>query len=244
MLDASPALFDAFLSKTSRHLIKSLAGRWRKPVENEVYSAAAFFYRKFFARNTPAQFCPEKALLACFNLACKTEESHTVSLKDLIAEDFPLAQEEAVEFELGIFQATNFDLCIDQPWPVALFYASRLHERGKAEQAQTFFNVACDAVGAWQWTDAVLVFSFPQLAVAACLKSAIEVGVYESVAELIEETVGRVSDVEELVSRIQDVANRHGKPDASEVEEFARRCRILREGDKVEKRSRRGSIAK
>ena len=244
IFEASPALFDALLSKTSRHVIKSLAGRWRKPVENEVYSAAAFFYRKFFMQNTPAQFCPEKALLACFNLACKTEESHTVSLKDLISEDFPLSQEEAVEFELGIFQATNFDLCIDQPWPIALFYSSRLHERGQVEQAQTFFNVSCDAIGAWQWTDAVLVFSFPQLAVAACLKAAIEVGVYETVAELMIELVGSVSEVTELVNRIQDVASRHGKSDSSEVEEFSRRCRILREGEKLEKRPRRGSIAK
>ena len=244
LLEASPALFDALLSKNSRHVIKSLAGRWRKPVENEVYSAAAFFYRKFFVRNTPAQYCPEKVLLACFNLACKTEESHTVALKDLVAEDFPLSPEEAVELELAVFQATNFELCVDQPWPIPLLFASRLHERGKTDQAQSFFNVACDAIGAWQWTDAVLVFSFGQLAVAGSLKAATDVGVHDSVAEFIEETVGPVREVEELVNRIQDVAGRHGKPDSAEIEEFARRCRLLRDGDKVEKRPRRGSISK
>jgi hypothetical protein len=244
VLDASPALFDAYLSRTSRHVIKSLAGRWRKPVENEVYSAAAFFYRKFFVRNSPSQFCPEKVLIACFNLACKTEESHTVALKDLVAEDFPLTAEEAVELELALFQATDFELCVEQPWPIALLFASRLHDRGKTEQAQNFFNVACDVIGAWQWTDAVVVFSFAQLAVAGCLKAADEVGVHDSIAEAIEETVGSVADIKELIIRVQDVANRHTKPDPAEVEEFARRCRVLREGDKVEKRPRRGSSSK
>ena len=243
-LDASPAVVDALLSRTSKHIIKSLAGRWRKPVENEVYSAAAFFYRKFFAKNTPAHYCPEKVLLACFNLACKTEESHTVTLKDLVAEDFPLSAEEAVDLEVALFQATEFEISVEQPWPIILYYSQRIHDRGKTEQAQLFFNNACDTVGGWQWTDAVLVFSFAQLAVAGCLKASSDVGVHETVAELILETVGSVEDVEALVVRIQEVAFRHEKPDVAEIEEFSRRCRIVRDGEKVEKRSRKSSVGK
>jgi hypothetical protein len=238
---SSPALFDALLSRTSRHLIKSLAGRWRKPVENEIYSAAAFFYRKFFVNNTPAQYCPEKVLLACFNLACKTEESHNVLLKDLVAEDFPLSPDEAVELELAIFESTSFEISIEQPWPTVLLFASRVHEKGNPEQAQVLFNMACDIIGGWQWTDAVLVFSFPQLAVAACLKASKEAGVHETVAEVMTECVGPVSDIEELVIRIQDVAHRHGRPEMAEVDEFARRCLTLREGEKIVKKPRRGS---
>jgi hypothetical protein len=223
-LGESAALQDALLTRSAKHTISVFSPKWRKPVENEVLSAAAYFYRKFFCVHSLISYDQVSILLSALALACKTEESHNITLKDLCGSDI-ISAEEAAEYELALLAALDFKIEVSQPWPVILLFASRLAERGKPDMAQKLFDVSCELVGSWQWTDAVVVFPLPLLAIGAAYQASDTIGVGESFAEIAISEFGadKLPLFASLPEKIRDVINRHPRPSPEAMDAMAER---------------------
>lgn len=240
----SPAVMDGLLSRTVKHTLTAYGSKWRKAVENEVLFACAFFYRRFFTTYSPASYDPTAVLLSCLNLACKTEESHSITMKDLlVGNDVFTCPEETVNIELAILKAIEFELSVEQPWPAVMWFAAKIADRGKLESAQKLFDEACELIGSWQWTDAILVFSAGKLASAACLAASKKVGVYESFTEslTVELGVASIDETEKFLESILSVVSRHVKPHPDVIDSFSEKCKQIRLSDQPAKRRRKKS---
>jgi hypothetical protein len=167
----------AVLTRIGQHTLSALFRHSRKPIESEMVSAAAQFFQSFYLRESPIDFNPRAVLVACMNLGAKTEEFHSLTLSDLV-NALPDAVElklQVPRIELRLLAALDFNLVIDQPWMVLLFWANEiLGELGNDSSVHLkVFDISCDLMRTWQWTDAVLIFPFPKLATAVTLRACI-----------------------------------------------------------------------
>ena len=240
ILAENPGLQDALITREAKHTLSSFGPKWRKPVENEVLSSAALFYRKFFCSNSLAAYNPVHVLLAALALACKTEESHHITLRDLCSGDLQCF-EESIELELDLLRALDFKIEVSQPWPIILFFSSKLAERGKPDGAQKLFDVACEALSAWQWTDAIVVYPFPLLAIAAVAEAAQVCGFSESFTDIVSNDFGShlVEFFTSLPGRVKAIINRHPRPSHDAIDALSKRCIDARASDKPSKKRRK-----
>ena len=167
----------AVLTRIGQQTLSALFRHSRKPIESEMVSAAAKFFQTFYLRESPLHFHPRAVLIACMNLGAKTEEFHGITLSDLV-NALPDAAELKVQvprIELKLLAALDFDLVVDQPWMIQLFWANELHlELGDDSSVHLkIFDISCDLMRMWQWTDAVLIFPFAKLATAVTLRACI-----------------------------------------------------------------------
>ena len=241
VLSESPAVVDALLTRTAKHMLSSLQGKWVKPIENEVISAAFVFYRRFFSVQSPVRFDPEHVFLVALALACKTEESHSITLKDITAGEL-FHTEEATELELVLMESLDFQLQIQQPWPIIMFFCSRLAEKGKSDAAKRLFDSSCDAVSVWQRTDAASILQLSLLGFAAVYISSDSCGVTESIKEITETEFGSEALIilDALPSEIANIVNRHAnmRPSSETIDSFAARCREARSLEPKRRRMR------
>lgn len=206
----------AFLMRVSQQTLFQLYRHSRKPIEAEMISAAAQFFFKFFSRESPRDYHPRAVLVACMNLAAKTEEYHAVSLSDLVNSlpDCVDLKDSVPHLEMKLLAALDYDLVVEQPWLVMLFWADLLTSEDNMHLK--VYDHACDIVRIWQFTDAVLLFPFPELATAAvkkaCKDLSSSVGA-ESLLSRIQEAFNSYIpdvDVDTLLAGIESVAERFG----------------------------------
>jgi cyclin H len=190
-------------------------------VENEVYSAAAYFFRKFFVSNSVMDHVPSRILVICFNLACKTEEFRSVALRDLSCNlpQLEISPEYCLEIELKVLICVGYNLQVEQPWPLILFVANQIHNKGLIEDCKAFFNSACDIVSRLQWTGAVTNFRFTEIAIYSCILAGNENGVQETVESAMQHVLDK-SAIKVLHNRIEDFTNTRIAVEHQDVEEF------------------------
>ena len=165
----------AFLSKSSQEMLFQVCRNSRKQIESELISATALFFHQFYLRESILDFDPRVVVVCCMNLAAKTEEYHSVSLPDLVnaLPESAVFKAEVPLIEMKLLAALDFNLVVEQPWLIILYWVELFRIATGDESHAELFNKACNVMQAWQWTDAVLVFPFPQLATAAVLRAAI-----------------------------------------------------------------------
>jgi hypothetical protein len=163
-----------YIVRKSQATLSEIYRHSRKPIEAEMISATALFFFKFYISESVVKYDPRAVFVACMNLAAKTEEYHAISLSDLIN-----ALPDAVNLkttipliEMKILKALDFILVVEQPWQVMLYWVETIRSQDDASQAyQKIYDMACDVLKTWQWTDAVLIYDFPKLATAAVYKA-------------------------------------------------------------------------
>lgn len=166
----------AYLVRKSQTTLSEIYRHSRKPIEAEMISATALFFYKFYLGESVVKYDPRAVFVACMNLAAKTEEYHSISLSDLIN-----ALPDAVNLkttipllEMKVLKSLEFNLVVEQPWQVMLYWVEAIRSQDDPPQAyHKIYDMACDILKTWQWTDAVLVFEFPQLATAAVFRACI-----------------------------------------------------------------------
>ena len=220
-LEISPGDVAAFLARTSQSTLFQLYKHSRKPIESEMITAAASFFQRFYIKESITEYKPRFVLVACLNLAAKTEEYHSITLSDLV-NALPDATELKAQvpiYEMKILAALNYDLVVEQPWLIQLYWADLLHDNFNTHIK--VYDVASDWMRLWQWTDAVTVFGFPQLATAAILKACQQLNNGAATPdETSESLLIRITnifhqvipgvDIEDLLKRIEEVVNRYG----------------------------------
>jgi cyclin H len=207
----------AFLVRISQQTLFQLYRHSRKPIEAEMISAAAIYFYKFYMRESPRDFHPRAVLVACMNLAAKTEEYHAVGLSDLI-NALPGANElkaSVPRLEMKLLAALDYNLVVEQPWLVVLFWAEMI-STAEDNLHLKVYDIACDLVRMWQFTDAALLFSFPKIATAAVYKACKDLssdGNNESLTARLEAAIRKIvpnTDVAELLLSVENVAHRFG----------------------------------
>ena len=149
--------------------------------------------------------------------------------------------QDAIDLELDLLAALEFKLEVNQPWPIILYFSAKLAERGKSDAAQKLFDAACDTLSSWQWTDAVIVYPFPLLAIAAVAQAAEVCGVESSFSEIAASEFGAetIKVFESLPARVKSVISRHPRPSQESIEALAERCNQSRSSKLLPKRRRR-----
>lgn len=219
----------AILSRMCQLTLSQLFRHSRKPIESEVATAAALFFHKFYLRESPLQFNPRSVTIACMNLACKTEEFHAVSLADLVnaLPDANDLKSQVPKIEMRLLAALEYDLIVQQPSLVQLYWVDRLKETSHGESVYLkVYDLSCDLIRVWQWTDAVLVFSFPKLASAAVLRACRAVddqlvsasedesdSLFQTILRIMTDELPMVDDLGTLLDEVERVAYRFGKFD-------------------------------
>lgn len=222
----------ATLARISQQTLQQLFRHSRKPIESEMATAAAVFFQTFYLKESPLEFSPRATLVACMNLAAKTEEFHSVSLSDLVnaLPDAAELKAQVPKIEMRLLAALDYDLVVEQPWLIQLFWADELAKTINDPENLIHlkvYDVSCDLMRLWQWTDAVLVFPFAKLATAVMYRACIalddqDVGrrspddasdtlqrkMLQTMASLIPKV-----DVEQLMLDIEAVVYRYGKMD-------------------------------
>jgi len=208
----------AYIVRVSQQTLFQLYKHSRKPIEAEVISAAALYFFRFFMKESPKDCNPRHVLVTCMNLAAKTEEYHSVTLSDLV-NALPDANElkaAVPRLEMKLLAALEYDLVVEQPWLVVLFWADQLKSAQDDKIHLKVYDLACDYMRVWQFTDAVLIFPFPQLATAAVKKACQALSAEEDVEPLslrmegIFQSVIPKTDVADLLMRVESVATRFG----------------------------------
>jgi hypothetical protein len=222
----------ASVARVSQQALQQMFRHSRKPIESEMATAAAVFFQTFFVKESPLEFSPRATLVACMNLAAKTEEFHSISLSDLVnaLPDAAELKAQVPKIEMRVLAALNYDLVIEQPWLIQLFWADALAQSFDDFANQTHlkvYDVSCDIMRLWQWTDAVLVFPLPKLATAVMLRACIAIddqeiarrspeeageNLQQRMLEVMAKLVPYV-DVEQLMLDIEAVVYRYGKLD-------------------------------
>ena len=216
-----PSDISAYIAKVSQQSLFQLYRHARKPLESEVISAAAIFFARFFTKESPLECHPRAVLVACMNLAAKTEEYHAVSLSDLVnaLPDATSLKASVPILEMKLLAALGFDLVVEQPWPIQLYWAELLRLETSDDIHLKVYDISCDIMRQWQWTDAVLAFDFPQLATAVTLKACMRVpgsspddeggNVVDKILRIMATVMPGV-DVVDLLGRVEEVVNRFG----------------------------------
>jgi len=168
----------AYMVRKSQSMLFEVYRHSRKPIEAEMISATALFYFKFYMRESLVKYDPRAVFVACMNLAAKTEEYHSVSLSDLVNSlpDSANLKSSVPLIEMKLLKSLDFDLVVEQPWHVMLFWVESL--RSVDDETKTYLKVydtACDVIRSWQWTDAVVVYDFPKLATGAVYKACLTI---------------------------------------------------------------------
>lgn len=213
----------AFLARPAQNTLYQICRSPRKPIESEVISAASKFFSVFFLKESLIEFDPRVVLIACVNLAAKTEEYHAVSLTDIISSfsDSASLKTQVPLVEMTLLAALEYDLVIEQPWPVMLFWVEKIRTDESTAHSK-IYDISCGIMHVWQWTDAVHLFPFPQLATAAVLKATQNYSKSHNSAaaedsdmlvmkllDVMKETIPDVN-VEKLLQSVEDVVNRFG----------------------------------
>ena len=212
-----------YLIRSSQATLFQLYRHSRKPIESEMISAAAKFFHVFYLKESLLEYSPRTVLVACMNLAAKTEEYHAVSLSDLV-NALPNAAELKAQIprvEMKLLAALDYDLTVEQPWLIQLFWVEQIRREDDDVHLKVY-DVACDLMRIWQWTDAVLLFSFPQLATAAVYKACIQLtsalpGPEEETENAMSRLMAAMNElipsinIADLVTEIEAIANRLGQ---------------------------------
>lgn len=218
----------ACLTRSCQQTLLQLFRHSRKPIESEVATAAALFFSNFYIHESPLEFHPRAVTVACVNLACKTEEFHAITLSDLV-NAFPDAQElksQVPKIEMRLLAALDYDIIVQQPSLIQLYWVDCLKNGNEDDSSYLkIYDISCELIRIWQWTDAVLFFSFPKLATGAVLRACRAIdeqvgsaseeesdSLYTKMIRIMNER-HPMNDFSKLIHDIEEVAYRFGKFD-------------------------------
>lgn len=217
----TPGDIYTYLFRTSQNTLYQLFRHSRKPIESEVITGAAVLFSKFYAKESCHDFKPHAVLVACVNLATKTEEYHSVSLSDLVSgQEFSQSLKQVVpRIEMKLLACCNYDLVFEQPWPVVLYWVDELKGDASGETFSKIYDTACEILRVWLWTDAVLVFPITKLATVATFKACTILtednnDLPNIFSKLVGDTMGGSLDLRAVLQSIEKVVIRFGSPDS------------------------------
>ena len=228
-------------------LLGSLCSLFAPPLPASVQCTALMYLQRFYTRHSPQAFHPKQLMLTCLLLAGKVEEHYVaparIAEKVLKGAEQRLEEkaEEIVRLEVPLLDGIGFHLRCHHPHRAVRALLRRTAEREQwgRERRREAEERALALVHAAYLTDAVLLYSHSQLALAAVHRAVEELCSPQSAAALLESvalrTAASSASLLSTLSAVSAFLERGAAVDRAEVRRVAAsidkklsRCRELR----------------
>lgn len=168
-------------AKEERLLVKSyeikmrdFCRRFSPKMPQAVIGTAFHYLKRFYLNNSVMDYHPKEMLITCVYLACKVEEFN-VSIKQFVANvkgDLEKATDIILNNELLLMQQLNYQLTVHNPYRPIEGFLIDLKVRSNLRDPDRLRPTIDDFIDKLFLTDACLLYSPAQLALAAILHSA------------------------------------------------------------------------
>ncbi|NXP08138.1 CCNH protein, partial [Thinocorus orbignyianus] len=144
---------------------------------------ACMYFKRFYLNNSVMEYHPRIIMLTCAFLACKVDEFNVSSVQFVgNLRESPVGQEKALEqileYELLLIQQLNFHLIVHNPYrPLEGFLIDLKTRYPLLENPEVLRKTADDFLNRVALTDAYLLFTPAQIALAAILSSGLRAGI-------------------------------------------------------------------
>ncbi|CAG9859840.1 unnamed protein product [Phyllotreta striolata] len=179
---AENSKYDVFLTPEEEKImvkrfelhLRDFCKRFQPPMPRYVVGTAFHYFKRFYINNSVMNYHPKEIMVTCIYLACKVEEFN-VSIQQFVANikgDREKATDIILNNELLLMEQLNFNLSIHNPFrPVEgllidIKTRTNLHDPERLRQGTEHFLERS------LLTDAILLYSPSQVALAAVLHAA------------------------------------------------------------------------
>ncbi|XP_065596602.1 cyclin-H isoform X1 [Cyrtonyx montezumae] len=156
---------------------------FKPAMPRSVVGTACMYFKRFYLNNSVMEYHPRIIMLTCAFLACKVDEFNVSSAQFVgNLRESPLGQEKALEqileYELLLIQQLNFHLIVHSPYrPFEGILIDLKTRYPLLENPEVLRKTADDFLNRVALTDAYLLFTPSQIALAAILSSASRAGI-------------------------------------------------------------------
>ncbi|XP_065205400.1 cyclin-H [Planococcus citri] len=165
---------ERLLVKSYESKMREFCRRFTPQMPKSVVGTAFHYLKRFYLKNSVMDYHPKEMLITCVYLACKVEEFN-VSIKQFVANvkgDLEKATDIVLNNELLLMQQLNYELTIHNPYrPIEGLFID-LKVRSDLREPDRLRITIDDFLDTLFLTDACLLYSPAQIALAAILHSA------------------------------------------------------------------------
>jgi len=154
--------------------MRDLCKRFQPPMPAAVIGTAFNYFKRFYLHNSVMNYHPKEILVTCVYLACKVEEFN-VSITQFVANirgDREKAADIILNNELLLMQQLNFHLTVHNPFRPVEGFLIDIKARSRLNNPEKLRGGIDDLLDKLYMTDACLLYSPSQIALAAILHSA------------------------------------------------------------------------
>ena len=154
--------------------MKEFCRRFTPQMPKSVVGTAFHYMKRFYLNNSVMDYHPKEMLITCVYLACKVEEFN-VSIKQFVANvkgDLVKATDIILNNELLLMQQLNYELTIHNPYRPIEGLLIDLKVRSSLHDPDRLRGIIDEFLDNMYLTDACLLYSPAQIALAAILHSA------------------------------------------------------------------------
>ncbi|OXB82617.1 UNVERIFIED_CONTAM: hypothetical protein H355_003912 [Colinus virginianus] len=216
--------------RSEEELSRSRADANRKFRSKAVASGkgtACMYFKRFYLNNSVMEYHPRIIMLTCAFLACKVDEFNVSSAQFVgNLRESPLGQEKALEqileYELLLIQQLNFHLIVHNPYrPFEGILIDLKTRYPLLENPEVLRKTADDFLNRVALTDAYLLFTPSQIALAAILSSASRAGInvesYLSECFMLKENRTFLSKLLEGMKSMKNLIKKYELPRSEEI---------------------------
>ncbi|XP_069736112.1 cyclin-H isoform X1 [Phaenicophaeus curvirostris] len=156
---------------------------FKPTMPRSVVGTACMYFKRFYLNNSVMEYHPRIIMLTCAFLACKVDEFNVSSAQFVgNLRESPFGQEKVLEqileYELLLIQQLNFHLIVHNPYrPFEGFLIDLKTRYPVLENPEGLRKTADDFLNRVSLTDAYLLFTPSQIALAAILSSGSRAGI-------------------------------------------------------------------
>ncbi|NXC43491.1 CCNH protein, partial [Penelope pileata] len=200
---------------------------FKPAMPRSVVGTACMYFRRFYLNNSVMEYHPRIIMLTCAFLACKVDEFNVSSAQFVgNLRESPLGQEKALEqileYELLLIQQLNFHLIVHNPYrPFEGILIDLKTRYPLLENPEVLRKTADDFLNRVALTDAYLLFTPSQIALAAILSSASRAGInmesYLSECLMLKENRTSLAKLLEGMKSMKNLIKKYELPRPEEV---------------------------
>ncbi|ENN72736.1 hypothetical protein HUJ04_013351 [Dendroctonus ponderosae] len=154
--------------------LKDFCKRFQPPMPRCVLGTAFHYFKRFYIQNSVMNYHPKEIMVTCIYLACKVEEFN-VSIQQFVANikgDREKASDVILNNELLLMEQLNFHLAIHNPFRPVEGLLIDIKTRGSLHDPERLRQGTEQFLDRVFLTDAILLYSPSQVALAAVLHAA------------------------------------------------------------------------
>ncbi|KAL1132786.1 hypothetical protein AAG570_010738 [Ranatra chinensis] len=225
---------ERFLLRHYELQMRDLCRKFSPPMPRPVIGTAFHYFKRFYLNNSVMDYHPKEILVTCVYLACKVEEFN-VSIIQFVANikgDREKAAEIILNNELLLMEQIGYQLTIHNPFRPIEGFLLDIKVRSNLKNAEKLRGGIEELLDRLFLTDAYLLYSPSQIALAAILHSASKnqenLDSYVTQTLLASDARDKLSDLIEAVRKIRSFCKNMDTPPRDVVKQLEKRLELCR----------------